>query len=179
MKVILQKNVQKLGNVGDVVEAAPGFFRNFLQPRSLAVLATPGTLKKREEDLAILRKKAELTHQANLELAEKIKGLGQIRIAAKSGDEGKLYGKVTSKEIAAELTELLGGIEIDRRIIKTFEDINTLGTFQGIVKISHAVQAEISVEVFGEGGAGAGASTSQSKPDKEDSEPVEHDAVEA
>ena len=57
MKVILQENVLKLGKAGDVVEAAPGYFRNFLQPRGLAVLATVGTLKKREEDLEALRKK--------------------------------------------------------------------------------------------------------------------------
>jgi large subunit ribosomal protein L9 len=64
MKVILQKNVQSLGKAGDVVEASPGYFRNYLQPRSLAVLATDGALKKREEDLEQLRKKAQDQHSA-------------------------------------------------------------------------------------------------------------------
>src|SRR5215831_7532317 len=86
MKVILQQNVQKLGKAGDVVEAAPGFFRNFLQPRKLAVLATDGTLKKREEDLEALKKKAEQAHQAAVELGEKITALGTIRLEAKAGE---------------------------------------------------------------------------------------------
>jgi large subunit ribosomal protein L9 len=150
MKIILQRNVQKLGNEGDVVEVAPGYFRNYLQPRQLAVVATPGTLKKREEDLAILKKKADLAHQTNLELSEKIKQLGTIKIGAKSGEEGKLYGKVTSKEIASALSNLLGGQEIDRRIIKTVEDINSVGVYNVILKISQGVQVEISIEVFDE-----------------------------
>ena len=58
MKVVLQKNVDKFGKAGDVLEAAPGYFRNFLQPRGLAVTATTGALKKREEDLAAMRKKS-------------------------------------------------------------------------------------------------------------------------
>jgi large subunit ribosomal protein L9 len=151
MKIILQDNVQKLGNEGDVVEVASGYFRNFLQPRKLAVLATEGTLKKREEDLAILKKKAELAHQADLQLADKIKQVGTIRVGSKSGEEGKLFGKITSKEIAAALTEALGGIEIDWRIIKSSEDINSLGTYKTVLKIARDVQAEINVEVFSDG----------------------------
>src|SRR5262245_8841152 len=90
MKVILQKDVQKLGKAGDVVETAPGYFRNFLEPRRLAVLATEGTLKKREEDLEALRKKAEKVHQAAVELAEKINAVGELRMFAKCGEGGKL-----------------------------------------------------------------------------------------
>jgi large subunit ribosomal protein L9 len=146
MKVILQHTVQKLGSVGDVIEAAPGYFRNYLQPRGLAVIATEGTLKKREEDLAILRKKAELAHQADLELSEKINAIGSLTITAKSGEDGKLYGKVTGKEIALAIKDTLG-IEIDKRIIKTFEDINYLGTYKCAVKIGHGIQSEFKVEV--------------------------------
>src|SRR5271170_7785348 len=99
MKVILRENVVKLGKAGDVVEAAPGYFRNFLEPRKLAVQATPGALKKREEEVEILRKKAEKLHEVDLALVEKIKALGGVKISAKAGEEGKLYGKVTNKEI--------------------------------------------------------------------------------
>jgi large subunit ribosomal protein L9 len=153
MKIILQHNVQKLGNEGDVVEVAPGYFRNFLQPRKMAVLATTGTLKKREEDLAILKKKAELAHQADLQLADRIKQIGTIRIGAKTGEGGKLFGKVTSKEIAAGLMSALNGTEIDRRIIKISKEIHSIGTYETVLKISHDVQAEINVEVFSEGSA--------------------------
>lgn len=146
MKVILQQNVQKLGKAGDVVETAPGFYRNFLQPRKLAVLATDGTLKKREEDLDALRKKAEQAHQAAVELGEKITALGTLKIQAKAGDGGKLYGKVTNKEIAQELKKGLD-VDIDKRLIKTSEEIGALGTYKVHLKITPEVQAEFLVEV--------------------------------
>lgn len=146
MKVILQQNVQKLGKAGDIVEAAPGFYRNFLQPRKLAVLATEGSLKKREEDLEALRKKAEQAHQAAVELGEKITALGSIKIEAKAGEGGKLYGKVTNKEIAQELKKLLE-IDVDKRLIKTVDEISALGSFRVLVKITPEVHSELTVEV--------------------------------
>jgi large subunit ribosomal protein L9 len=150
MKVILQQNVVKLGKAGDVVEASSGYFRNFLQPRKLAVLATEGTLKKREEDLEVIRKKAEATHQVAVDLSEKVKQLAHIRLFAKAGEGGKLYGKITTKEIAAELERLLG-TPVDKRLIKTSDDISALGTYKAQVKLATDVQAEIAVEVQPEG----------------------------
>src|SRR5271154_3439110 len=126
MKVILQQNVLKLGKAGDIVEAASGYFRNYLQPRNLAVLATGGTLKKREEDLEGLRKKAALAHQVTVDLAEKINAVGSIKLYAKSGEGGKLYGKVTTKEIALELAKEVGA-EIDKRTIRSADEIGALG----------------------------------------------------
>lgn len=145
MKVILQKNVQALGKVGDVVEASPGYFRNYLQPRGLAVLATDGAMKKREEDLEQLRKKAEQQHQAAVELAEKITSLGSVKVSAKAGEGGRLYGKVTTKEIAHALSQALGQ-EIDKRSIKT-EDISALGTYKASVRLAQEVNADVNVEV--------------------------------
>jgi large subunit ribosomal protein L9 len=146
MKVILQQNVAKLGKVGDVVESAPGYFRNFLQPRGMAVVASTGTLKKREEDLEQLRAKAEKIHQQAVDLAEKITALGSLKLTAKAGEGGRLYGKITNKEIAQELTSALGA-EIDKRIVKTQDEINALGTYHVQVKLMPDVVAELSVEV--------------------------------
>jgi len=146
MKVILRENVIKLGNAGDVVEAAPGYFRNFLEPRSLAVIATPGALKKREEELEILRKKAQKVHQDNLDLIEKIKNLVSIKITANAGEEGKLYGKVTTKEIAEILHKELNE-EIDKRLIKTNTEINALGTYKATIKLASDAHTEITVIV--------------------------------
>lgn len=146
MKVILQKNVDKLGKVGDVVEAAPGYYRNYLEPRGFAVLATNGALKKREEDLEQLRKKAEAAHQEAAALGERITSLGSIRIDAKAGEGGRLYGKVTNKEIAQVLSEKLG-VEIDKRTVKTAEDISSLGSYKAQVKLTSEVQSELIVEV--------------------------------
>ena len=90
MKVILQQKVDKLGNAGDVVEAAPGYYRNFLEPRRLAVLASTGSLKKREEDLEALRKKAEQAHTSAQALADRISQLGSLKLTAKAGEGGGL-----------------------------------------------------------------------------------------
>lgn len=156
MKVILQKNVQALGKVGDVVESSPGYFRNYLQPRGLAVLASDGAMKKREEDLEQLRKKAEAQHQAAVELSEKINSLGSIKLTSKAGEGGRLYGKITNKEIAAELSKAVG-TEIDKRSVKTAEDISSLGTYRATVRLAAEVQAEVNVEVSAQEAVTAGA----------------------
>jgi large subunit ribosomal protein L9 len=166
MKVILQKNVQSLGKAGDVVEASPGYFRNYLQPRSLAVLATDGALKKREEDLEQLRKKAQDQHEAAVALSEKITGLGNLRVSAKAGEGGRLYGKITNKEIAAALSQELGQ-EIDKRAIKTADDITALGTYKATVRLATEVQAEFNVEVHQHGAA-----PSAPQPKQEQTEPA-------
>lgn len=149
MKIILQENVVKLGNAGDVVEAKPGYFRNFLEPKKLAVVASAGALKKREQELEVLRKRAEKAHQGNLDLAEKINGLRSISILVKSGEGGKLYGKVTNKEIAETLAKALG-IEIDKRLVKPGGDISSLGTYTATIRFSAEVHTEIAVQVLAE-----------------------------
>jgi large subunit ribosomal protein L9 len=149
MKVILQQTVLKLGKAGDIVEASDGYYRNFLQPRKLAVVATAGTLKKREEDLEVIRKKAEAAHKSAQELAEKINGLDTLKIVARVGDGGKLYGKITHKEIA-QLIEDKVGQPIDKRGIKC-DDINAIGMYKIQVKLAPEVQAETSLEVTFEG----------------------------
>ena len=151
MKVILQQNVLKLGKAGDVVEASPGYFRNFLQPRKFAVLATVGTLKKREEDLESLKKKAEAVHQESLSLAEKINALQTIVLNVKAGEGGKLYGKITNKEIAQALEKQIG-TAVDKRLVRPVEDIGALGIYKVAVKLTPEVQAQITVEVQPEGG---------------------------
>ncbi|PWT99639.1 MAG: 50S ribosomal protein L9 [Candidatus Melainabacteria bacterium] len=150
MKVILQDNVVKLGKAGDIVEASPGYFRNFLQPRKLAVVASEGALKKRQEDMEVLRKKAEKAHQQYVELADKITALGKIRLSARVGEGGKLYGKITNKEIAQALESELK-IEVDKRLIKTNEEVNSLGTYKVIVKLAPDVQSTIVLELISEG----------------------------
>lgn len=155
MKVILQKNVQALGKVGDVVEATNGYFRNYLQPRGLAVLATDGALKKREEDLEQLRKKADDQHQAAVQLAERINGLDNIQLSSKAGEGGRLYGKITTKEIAQSLSQAIGQ-DIDKRSIKT-EDISALGTYKATVRLAQDVVAEVNVEVTSQNAEAVGA----------------------
>ncbi len=151
MKVILQETVQKLGKAGDVVEAKRGFFRNFLEPRHLAVLATKGTMKKREEDMESLRKKAQKAHDEAVKVAESITNLPTLKLNAKAGEGGKLYGKVTSKEVA-ELIEKQAGFPINKRDLKISGDINAIGTYSVLIKLTSDVQAKCQIDVVPEGG---------------------------
>ncbi len=150
MKVILQDNVQKLGKAGEIVEIKRGYFRNFLQPRGLAVLATKGTLKKRDEDQEAFRRKIEKAHSEAQQLADKINGLPPIALNVKAGETGKLYGKVTNKEVTGLIEKSLG-LEIDKRLVKILGDINQLGSYKVQVKLTPEVQAEVTIEVILEG----------------------------
>lgn len=149
MKVILQKNVQKLGKIGDVVESKPGYYRNFLQPRGLACLATDGAMKKREEELEALKAKAERLHQEAIALSEKINAVESVKIHQRAGDGGKLYGKVTHKDIADAIAKAVG-FEVDKKGIKTLEEITALGTYRVIIKVATDVQSELNVVVYDE-----------------------------
>ncbi|OPZ80636.1 MAG: 50S ribosomal protein L9 [bacterium ADurb.Bin425] len=117
------------------------------------MVASAGSLKKREEDLEALRRKAEQLHKAAVELSEKISNIGTIKVAARVGEGGKLYGKITHKEIAA-LIEKEVGAPIDKRLVKTNEDVAALGTFTVHVKLAPEVQGEVNLEVVMETAAG-------------------------
>lgn len=149
MKVILQKNVQKLGKVGDLVESKPGYYRNFLQPRGLAVLATNGSMKKRDEELEANRAKAEKQHQEAVALSEKINAVGSVKIHQRAGDGGKLYGKVTNKDIAEAIGKAVG-VDVDKKGIKTLEEITALGTYKVYLKVATDVQSELNIIVYDE-----------------------------
>jgi large subunit ribosomal protein L9 len=176
MKVILQQTVQKLGNAGDIVEASPGFYRNFLQPRKLAVLATDGALKKREEDKESLKRKAEKAHQESADLAAKITAIKTVYIHARAGEGGKLFGKITTKEIAQAIAKELGQ-EVDKRLIKV-DTLSALGTYKASVKLAADVQAAFNVEVIAEGTVPTPAAKAEevSAVEAEEEEPAEAEA---
>jgi len=156
MKVILQHNVVKLGKVGDIVDISDGYYRNFLQPRKLAIVATTGSLKKREEDLETIRRKQEQAHKETTAFAERITALEKITIYARDGEGGKLYGKVTTKEIAEVLKKQLNQ-EVDKRLIKINEDITALGSYKASIKLTADVHADITVNILSEGNSEASA----------------------
>ena len=142
--VILQQDISTLGKSGEVVKVRPGYARNYLLPKSLAV---PATLKQvnrleHEKKAAEARNaKAKVETQA---LAEKIGELTLV-IARKVGEGEKLYGAVTSKEIEAAMAEK--GLPLDRKKIQLAEPIKALGTFSVPAKLGHDVVANIKVEV--------------------------------
>jgi len=146
MKLILKKDVQSLGESGDIVEVKDGFARNYLLPKDMAELATDGALKNREKNLARIKAKAEKLHNEALNTAETIKSLGTIEIQAKVGDTGKLYGAITTRKLAEELLERTG-IEIDRRNISLNKPINAVGEYKMLVKLTSKVSADLPVVV--------------------------------
>lgn len=144
MKVILKEDVKNLGIMGSVVDVANGYGRNFLIPRNLAVEANPNNLNQIKHEKNIIDIKAKKIIRSAEDLAKQISGI-TLSIEAQSGEEDKLFGSVTSKDIAEAL--LKQGVEIDKRKINLEEPIKRLGTYTVSVKIHHDVSANVTVEV--------------------------------
>jgi large subunit ribosomal protein L9 len=142
--VLLQADVENLGTGGEVVKVRPGFARNFLLPRGLAVPATSGNLARVEElkKAAAARKNQEIA--AAQELAKKLEG-SSVKIARSFGDEGKMYGSVTSKDILEAFEKT--GLSFDRKQIQLPEPIKTLGTVEVPLKLHSTVSINLKVEV--------------------------------
>ncbi len=147
MEVILREDVDKLGSRGQLVKVAPGYARNFLLPKRMAVPATEANKKIVEQERqAHLRKEAKLASEA-ADLGKLI-GAVSITIAQKAGENDQLFGSVTSKDIAEALEKQ--GYTVERRKIALEEPIKTLGEFKVPVKLHREVTAEITVNVVKE-----------------------------
>jgi large subunit ribosomal protein L9 len=144
MEVILREDIEKLGTRGQVVKVAPGYARNFLLPKRLAVAAS-GSNKKivEQERQAHLRKEAKLKVDAE-DLSKMLTGVS-VTIAQKAGENDQLFGSVTSKDVAEALAAK--NYTIDRRKIVLDDPIRQLGEFKVQVKLHHEVSAEITVVV--------------------------------
>ena len=144
MEVILRQDVDELGLEGDIVKVAKGYGRNYLIPQSIALEATEHNRKA----LELQRKKIELKRVRVKDEAEKVKTVMEkvvLTFSQKSGEEGKLYGSVTSMDVASQLKDQ--GIDIDRRKIVLEKPIKELGEFQVEIKIYPEVSAAIKVVV--------------------------------
>ena len=148
MKVILKKDVDFLGEEGDIVTVKNGYARNYLLPKSFAVIDTPSNLKIWEnEKVARDRKVAKNTEKAQEQA--KLISANVYEVVAKVGDEGKLYGSVTTQDISNAI-EAITKIAIDRRKISLEEQIKSVGEYHAIVKIYKDVKAEVKVVVKSE-----------------------------
>jgi large subunit ribosomal protein L9 len=150
MQVLLIQDVDNLGYAGDVKKVADGFGRNYLIPRNMAVLATPGALKQAET----IRKSAEKRRAHEMAdaqaMANQLAGL-ELYFERRAGETGKLYGSVTSGEIVDEITAKTG-LEIDKRKIALPETIRQLGQNEVTIKLMIDVATTIKVHVLPEGG---------------------------
>lgn len=146
MKVILKKEVQSLGETGDIVEVKDGYARNYLLPNSLVEVATKGALENRERNLERIKAKTEKLHQEALDKSEKLSALGVITIEAKAGEKGKLFGAVTTKKLADIITEKVG-FDVDRKNMSLDKPINQIGNYELLIKLSSKVSTRLAVEV--------------------------------
>ena len=146
MQVILKKDVQNIGEAGDLVTVKDGYARNFLIPKNFAEVATEGALKNREQNLARIQAKQEKLHQEALAKAAEIEKLGQIELSAKAGESGKLFGTITTKKLCEELKEK-ANIEVDRKTVSLNAPINKVGEFTMLIKLTSKVRTELKVVV--------------------------------
>jgi large subunit ribosomal protein L9 len=147
MEVILREDVEKLGSRGEVVKVAPGYARNFLLPKRLAVAATDSNKKIVEQERqAYLRKEAKAKGESE-DLAKLLNGV-TITISQKAGENDQLFGSVTSKDVADALAAK--NFTIDRRKVQLEEPIKSLGEFKVPVRLHRDVIAEVTVKVVKE-----------------------------
>ncbi len=147
MKVILRKNYEKLGHIGDLVDVKDGFARNFLIPRNIAYTATKGNIRAWEEEKAQSAKKEIKILQGAQKYASELESVS-ITISVKVGEEEKIFGSVTNQMIADALKEK--GYEIDKRKIEIDEPIKSLGIYGVKVKLHPAVTTVVKTWVVRE-----------------------------
>lgn len=147
MQVILREPLENLGDVGQVVDVKPGYARNFLLPRGLAYEATATNVRRIEGERAKVAQKEAETLDAAREQAKALEGIS-LTFHARAGQEGKLFGSITTADIAEKLAEQ--GVQIDRRAIELDEPIRALGVTNVPVRIHSQVHPEIKVWVIQE-----------------------------
>lgn len=150
MKVLLLKDVYKLGRAGDVKKVADGYGRNYLLPQGLAILATPGALKQIEHIQAQASAQRAILNKEMSSVAEQIEGL-VLTFPVKAGEAGKLYGSITSQMLVDAIQEKVG-VEIDRRQVDA-QPIRVLGEHDIQIRLTMDLIPEIKVFVYREGEA--------------------------
>lgn len=147
MKVILQKDIPNLGEAGDIKDVSDGYARNFLLPKKLVLVANDSSQKAAVHQKKLIKIKKDKRKKQSETLMEALSAL-DIQIGAQVGEEEKLFGSVTSMDIARKLKEL--GHEVDRRKIHLDEPIKRLGEYSVPVKLDEGVTANLKVTVFKE-----------------------------
>ena len=148
MKVVLTQEVKGLGQPGQIKEVADGYARNYLLPQGLATMATPGAVKEVEQRQAAERKRQEKLDQEMRSVGTKLDGT-TVTVRSKVGEGGKLYGSITTQDVA-EALEKQAGQSVDRRKIEIEEPVRHVGEYKIPVKLSKNVTATINLVVEGE-----------------------------
>ena len=169
MKVLLTQDVPNLGLAGEIHTVAGGYARNFLMPRGMGIMATKGALKQAEDiRQAGMRRRAR--ERANAEAQAQMIAQQKLLFAARAGDNNRLYGSITSADIADELSKAVG-FEVDRRRIQLEQPLRDLGLYDVELRLMAEVAPKFKVAVVREGEGWADAEARAAKPvEKSDAE---------
>jgi large subunit ribosomal protein L9 len=147
MKVVLKEDVKNVGKMGQIVDVADGYARNYLVPRGLAIEANTKNIKSLEHEKRTIQERAKKVKNSAQDLAHKISTMTLV-IKANAGEEGKLFGSVTTMDIAELLKN--DGIEIDRKKIFLDEPIKRLGSYSVNVKLHPEILTQLNIQVVQE-----------------------------
>ena len=147
MKIILREDVEQLGKAGEIVKVKDGFGRNYLIPRKLAVLANVRNMKALDHDRRTIETRAKKTRKTAEATAAALSAVS-LTLPAKAGEEGKLFGAITSRDIAEALGK--AGVTVDRKAIQLADPIKQVGDYKVKVRVAADVFPEISVSVVPE-----------------------------
>jgi large subunit ribosomal protein L9 len=147
MKLILKENVPSLGKAGDLIKVHDGYARNYLIPKGLATEANEKNIKTFEHEKRNILRKAEKEHKSAEDLAQALANV-TLTFSRKVGDQDKIFGSVTTKDIEELLKEK--GYRVDRKTIILDEHIKSLGEFKVKIKLTAGVETELKVNVMGE-----------------------------
>lgn len=145
MRVILKQDVKGLGKKGQALTVAEGYGRNFLLPRGLAVEASEGAVKAMQEEKKVQQIRQERVLKEAQALRDRLEGK-TVTVSARVGENGRLFGSITSKDVAAALSKLVGS-EIDKRSVELKDPIRTLGAHPVSVKLGHDLVAKVTVQI--------------------------------
>ncbi len=151
VKVLLKDNVEKLGDIGEIVSVKPGYARNFLLPQGLATIPSIGEMRqveKKKEQIIKLYKEAQVKAE---EIVKSITEIGDLVISTKAGEAGKLFGSITVKDITAKINEKLSEeLKIDKKQVQLKRAITDVGEFMIKIKLHPEVSTEVKVVIKGE-----------------------------
>ncbi len=146
MQVILKKDVQNLGEAGEIITVKDGYARNFLFPQNVAEAATKGALENREKNIARIKAKQEKLNAEAMEKAQTLEKFGKLELSAKAGESGKLFGTITTKKLAEEIASKTG-VEVDRKSISLNSPVNKIGDYKMLIKLTSKVKCELALTV--------------------------------
>lgn len=146
MTIILTQDMDNLGRAGDIVKVKPGYGRNYLIPRGLALVATRGNVAQQEHHRRAIAREQEKIQAKNRELAKQLEQTA-VSIARKAGQDGKLFGSVTSRDVVEALEAQ--NIALDRRLVKLNDPIRQTGTHEVPVRFSADIVVDLKVNVVG------------------------------